>query len=241
MCLGDQHVVGLARVLSKLGYCSRTEAADLIRAARVTINGRVVRNPEHPTDLKRDVVKVDGQRAVAAERVYVALNKPRGLVTTARDEQGRETVFQCFANADLPKLQPVGRLDKASEGLLLFTNDSAWAAGITSPDSEITKVYHVQIDRILDEASLVKLRHGVKDNDEWLKADAVELLRTGEKQSWLAFTLSEGRNRQIRRMVASVDAEVRRLIRVQIGPLKLGELLKGDWRKLSRAEVQSLR
>src|SRR6476620_9705898 len=139
---------GLARTLSKFGACSRTQAAQYARDGRITVNGRVVRDPEAPVDAERDRIALDGREIRAAERVYLMLNKPRGYVTTASDEHGRETVYTLLSDADLPWIAPVGRLDKASEGLLLLTNDSAWAARVTAPESHVEKTYHVQIDRV---------------------------------------------------------------------------------------------
>lgn len=168
------------------------------------------------------------------------LNKPRGLVTTVKDEQGRDTVYRCFAGADLPWLAPVGRLDKASEGLLLFTNDPAWAAGITDPNSGQSKTYHVQIDRLPDAALLASLEDGVALGDACLAVKSARCLRSGDKNSWLEIVLDEGRNRQIRRMLAALDATVLRLVRVAVGGLNLGDLPKGRWRMLTGPEIDSL-
>ncbi len=168
------------------------------------------------------------------------LNKPRGLITTNADEKGRETVFSCFEGATLPRLTAVGRLDKASEGLLLFTSDSQWANAITDPQTHLDKTYHVQMDRVADEALLVALRQGVEDDGESLAVKKVSLLRSGERTSWLEIVLDEGRNRHIRRMLAAVGAEVRRLVRVRIGPLQLGDLPKGQWRELTVTEAQGM-
>lgn len=236
---------GLARVLSKQGLCSRSTAADWIREGRVRVNGRVVRDPEHPVDMARDAVRVDaaqGEDAAPPRRVYLALNKPRGLVTTARDEQGRDTVYRCLDGAGFGWLAPVGRLDRASEGLLLFCNDPAWAAAITSPDTGPDKTYHVQVDRIPDAALLRQLETGVPDPDGGapLRAKSVALLRAGEKNAWLAVVLDEGRNRQIRRLLAAIDIGVLRLLRVAIGELALGELAKGAWRELTTDEAAAL-
>ncbi len=154
--------VGLARALSKLGYCSRSEAADLIRAGRVSLNGKVRRDPEARVRLERDRMEVDGQALATAARIYLMLNKPRGVVTTASDEKGRQTVY-AFLDSALPWMAPVGRLDKASEGLLLLTNDSEWAAQVQAPSSHLNKTYHVQIDRVADAALLESLSRGRKD------------------------------------------------------------------------------
>jgi 23S rRNA pseudouridine2605 synthase len=168
------------------------------------------------------------------------LNKPRGLVTTRNDERGRATVYQCLADASLPWLAPVGRLDKASEGLLLFTNDSAWAAQITNPATGLDKTYHVQIDRVPDEVLLTKLASGAPIEGDWLRFKSVRCMRSGLKNAWLEVTLDEGRNRQIRRVLEAYDVSVLRLVRVAIGTLALGELEKGHWRLLSEPEIASL-
>lgn len=233
---------GLARVLSKLGLASRTVAAQWIRDGRVSVNGRVVRDPEAPTRLDGDQIVVADQAVVAAERLYVMLNKPRGLVTTASDERGRETVYRCLVNSGLPWLAPVGRLDQASEGLLLFSNDPGWAAEITegSKGRVVTKTYHVQIDRIPDADLIKALQAGVVDGAEHLGAVSVTLIRQGAKNAWLEIVLDEGRNRQIRRLLAAHGIGVLRLIRVAIGALTLGTLAKGQWRQLSDAEARAL-
>jgi 23S rRNA pseudouridine2605 synthase len=168
------------------------------------------------------------------------LNKPRGYVTTASDERGRDTVYTLLDAAELPWLAPVGRLDKASEGLLLLTNDSAWAARITAPESHVEKTYHVQIDRLPDLALLASLKRGVEEDGERLLAQNVSELRRGEKNAWLEIVLDEGRNRQIRRLLAAHGVGVLRLVRVAIGPVALGTLAKGAFRALHAAEVTAL-
>lgn len=238
---------GLARVLSKRGVCSRTEAARWIAAGRVSVDGRVIHDPEFPiVDNGSQRIAVDGHDLAAAARLYLMLNKPRGLVTTARDEQGRDTVYQCFQGAQLqgrplPWLAPVGRLDQASEGLLLFCNDPGWAAAITDPQSGPDKTYHVQIDTIPDDALLSALVRGVEHEGDLLRAKAVRLLRAGERNAWLEIVLDEGRNRQIRRLLGAFDINVLRLVRVAIGTLELGDLGKGQWRSLAADEVARLR
>jgi 23S rRNA pseudouridine2605 synthase len=231
---------GVARVISKLGLGSRTQAAQWVREGRVRVNGQVVRDPELAVRQGLDRIDVDGHAAARAKRVALMLNKPRGLVTTARDEQGRATVYSCFADAALPWLAPIGRLDKASEGLLLFCNDPVWAAGITDPNSGPPKTYHVQIDRLADAALLKDLEQGVVTNGERLTVRSARCLRSGEKNAWLEITLDEGRNRQIRRLLEAFNVSVLRLVRVAIGRLLLGELAKGQWRMLTQQEMDSL-
>ena len=234
--------IGLARVLSKRGLCSRTQASAWIQAGRVQVDGRVVRDPEFPTIAGRHRIAVDGRGIdeTPVQVVHVMLNKPRGLVTTLSDEQGRDTVYRCFDGADLGFIAPVGRLDKASEGLLLFTNDPQWAAGITSPESGPDKTYHVQVDCIPDATMLALMQTGVASEGETLKARSVQLLRAGEKNAWLEVVLDEGRNRQVRRLLAALDIGVLRLLRVAIGTLQLGELPKGQWLLLTAGEVAAL-
>jgi 16S rRNA U516 pseudouridylate synthase RsuA-like enzyme len=153
--------VGLARALSKLGYCSRSEAAGLIRTGRVRLNGAVARDPETPVRLERARIEVDGQLLAIAAKIYLMLNKPRGVVTTASDEKGRQTVYG-FLDDALPWVSPVGRLDKASEGLLLLTNDSEWAAQVTAPETHLDKTYHAQIDKVADGKLLQSIEKGIK-------------------------------------------------------------------------------
>jgi 23S rRNA pseudouridine2605 synthase len=168
------------------------------------------------------------------------LNKPRGLVTSTSDEQGRDTVYRCFDGAGLPWISPVGRLDKASEGLLLFSNDTSWSARITAPESRIDKTYSVQIDRVASSDDLTRMQHGVDIDGERHAVKRASLLRSGGKNSWLEIVLDEGRNRQIRRILSSFDITVLRLIRVRIGALELGDLAKGQWRNLEANEVSTL-
>ena len=231
---------GLARVLSKRGICSRNQAAQWIAAGRVRVDGRVVRDPEFPVVQGRHAIDVDGEPLPSIARHYIALNKPRGLVTSTRDERGRDTVYRCLEGSGLPWMAPVGRLDRASEGLLLLSNDPAWAAAITDPATGPDKTYHVQIDRVPDGRLLEAVRAGCVEGGDHLSAKTVRLLREGTRNAWLEVVLDEGRNRQIRRLLAAFDLSVMRLVRVAIGPLDLGGLAKGAWRPLSRDEVAVL-
>jgi 23S rRNA pseudouridine2605 synthase len=232
--------VGLARALSKLGYCSRSRAAELIVAGRVKLNGTLRRDPETPVYPGKDRIEIDGQVVAATSKIYLALNKPRGVVTTAADEKNRETVY-AYLPEGLPWIAPVGRLDKASEGLLLLTNDSEWAARITAPETHLDKTYHVQIRPIAEEKLLQSLRNGIRTSDgEFLRVKKVRTLREGERHSWLEIVLDEGKNRHIRRMLEELKTEVLRLVRVAIGPLALGNLSKGATRPLDQGEKQAL-
>jgi 23S rRNA pseudouridine2605 synthase len=232
--------VGLARALSKLGYCSRSQACDLIRAGRVTLNGGICRDPEAPVRAERDRIEVDGGPVAADAKVYLMLNKPRGVVTTASDEKGRETVY-AYLDETMPWLAPVGRLDKASEGLLLMTNDSEWAARVLAPETHLDKTYHAQIAVVADAGLLASIAAGVRSKDGlFLRARSARILRGGDKNSWLEIVLDEGKNRHIRRMLAQLGIEVLRLLRVSIGPLRLGDLPKGGSRPLTDVEKWDL-
>jgi 23S rRNA pseudouridine2605 synthase len=234
--------VPLARALSKLGICSRAQAEEAIRGGRVRVNGRIVTNGTRRVVPETDAIVMDGTAATPpASRTYVMLNKPRGVLTTRSDPQDRATVYDHLTDPALPFLGPVGRLDQASEGLLLLTNDTQWGNAITAPTSHVRKTYHVQVSRVPDGALLDALRAGITtDEGDVLRAAQVDVLRAGERHGWLVVELEEGKNRQIRRMVEACGAEVLRLVRVAIGPLALGELAKGEWRHLTPAEVEAV-
>ena len=234
--------LGLARVLSKMGIASRTAAAVLIEAGRVSVNGQVLRNPEARINMARDRIALDNTLLSEIPKRYIAVNKPRGLVTTASDEQGRATVYECLNEADQHAwLAPVGRLDKASEGLVFFTNDTAWAQRILDPASHLPKTYHVQVSRLFNEDEMAQLQHGVAlDDGVFARAKQARVLRSGQKHCWLEIVLHQGINRQIRRMLAVLDADVLRLIRVAIGPVVLGTLPKGQSRPLMEDELTQM-
>ena len=190
-----------------------------------------------------DRIEIDGAPISEAARVYIALNKPRGLVTTRSDPQGRPTIYECLDDASLPFLGPVGRLDKASEGLLLLTNDSRWSARLLAPDSHVDKTYHVQVRGAGLDSIVERMGAGIVEHEtnERLSLKRVSLLRTGSRSTaWFEITLDEGKNRHLRRIFAQLNVEVMRLIRVTIGSLVLGKLAKGGWRFLSDEEVRAL-
>ena len=204
------------------------------------VNGRVRRDPEWRVDLRGDRFAVDGQAVGREAKVYLMLNKPRGWVTTVSDEKGRSTVCQCLAGQGLPFVAPVGRLDKASEGLLLLTNDTQWAARLTDPATHLDKLYHVQVDCLADERLTRRIEAGVTVQGDCLAAKRAGLLRQGTRTSWLEIVLDEGKNRQIRRLLAALGVGVLRLVRVAIGPLPLGNLPKGAFRRLTAEEAGRL-
>ncbi|MGD9583344.1 MAG: pseudouridine synthase [Lysobacterales bacterium] len=232
---------GLARILSKRGIVSRSQAALWVRAGRVRVDGRVQHDPDMATAVDARI-EIDGAIAAPCERVYLAMNKPRGLLCTRSDERGRATVYSCL-DAQLGQwLAPVGRLDQASEGLLLWSNDPEWAAAITDPHCAIEKTYHVQVRPPPTPAQIAALVSGVAVMAVALpwRARSARLIRSGGKTAWLEIVLDEGRNRQIRRMLEALDLCVERLIRVAIGRVVLGDLAKGQTRALSDAEVVHL-
>jgi 23S rRNA pseudouridine2605 synthase len=210
----------------------------------VTVGGKIRRDPETPVSGERDQIAVDGTLIEPQPKIYFMLNKPRGVVTTASDEKGRNTVYALLHESSAsgavqpgetpPWVAPVGRLDKASEGLLLLTNDSEWAARIAAPATHLEKTYHVQVGVIADEEFIRRLVRGVKiEGGEVLRAKRARRLRAGQKNCWLEIILDEGKNRHIRRMLEAIGVEVLRLIRVAIGPLKLDDLAKGKHRALT--------
>ena len=204
------------------------------------VGGKTVRDALLRIDPDRDRIAVDGERVVAERKVYLMLNKPRGLVTTRDDPEGRGTVYGCLEGLGLPFVSAVGRLDKASEGLLLMSNDTRWANGLLDPASHVAKTYHVQIAAAPDEAMLERFRQGAVVDGELLTASSIALLRSGGRTAWLEIVLDEGRNRQIRRLLGAFDIEVLRLIRVAIGGLQLGDLAKGKARHLTAEELTML-
>ena len=245
---------GVARVISKRGFCSRSIAENLVREGRVSLRGKIVRDPETPA-YENDEIAVNGKLIEAAQKFYFAMNKPRGIVTTASDEKGRKTVMdlfreqyaKIFPGKPVPHIAPVGRLDAASEGLLLFTNDTQWADTLLDPrDSgsgagmtKHIKIYRVQVAGKPSDDDLAKMEKGFNvlprvfgESEEFMHAERAVLHSEGEKNCWLEITLSEGKNREIRRMLAHLGYEVMRLVRIQFDKYTLGDLKSGEIREL---------
>ena len=252
---------GVARVISKRGFCSRSQAENLVREGRVSLRGKIVRDPDAPA-YENDEIKVDSKAVTANAFVYFMMNKPRGYVTTASDEKGRATVMdlfrerfcKMFPGKPVPHISPIGRLDAASEGLLLFTNDTKWADVILSPGTESginstkdpvkepthTKIYRVQVAGHPTAEDLRKMEEGFNvpprvfgEKEEFMHAVRTVFHRESDKTSWLEITLDEGKNREIRRMLAHLGYEVLRLVRIKFCNYELGDLKQGEIKQIS--------
>ena len=230
----------LDRALSKAGLGSRTEARRWIGTGRVKVNGRVIQTPDHWVDIDRDKIHLDGKPIQQREKIYLLLYKPKGYLTTYKDPEGRPTVYDL-----MPDLKawvfPVGRLDLDSSGLLVMTNDTALAEQLTNPDYKVPKTYLVKSATLLSDEQLDRLRVGVELSDGPTRPSVVQRIRDGGKHSFLEITISEGRNRQVRRMLEAIDSKVLKLVRTAIGPLRIADLAIGKYRPLAPAEVDSLR
>ena len=229
----------LERVLSKAGVGSRVDARSWTHAGRVRVNGQITRNPDLWIDMKRDRVLFDGKPLVARERIYLLLYKPPGYLTTYKDPEGRPTVYDLTADAGT-FLSPVGRLDLDTSGLLLMTNDNQFAERVTNPTSHVPKTYLVKASAVLTDTQLQQLRDGIELADGPTRPALVTRLRDSGKYTHFEITLTEGRNRQVRRMVEALEAKVLKLVRVRIGHIAIGRLPIGKWRLLTAAEVASL-
>ncbi|MEO6709940.1 MAG: pseudouridine synthase [Planctomycetota bacterium] len=236
----DSNRKTLDRALSRAGVCSRVVAREWIAAGRVRVNGAPALSVEQWVDTSRDELAVDGKRVSAKQRVYLALNKPKGVLTSHGDPRARRTVYDLLGELDL-WVVPVGRLDRDTSGLLLLTNDTDWAEAITSPAHHVPKTYRAEVAPRLAEEGLERLRRGLELEDGPTRPATVTRLRDAGGISILEITISEGRNRQVRRMLRAVGARVRSLKRVSIGAVLLGELASGKSRSLTRAEVDLLR
>lgn len=229
----------LDRVLSRSGVGSRTDARRLVAERRVAVNGRVVTDPERWIDPESDRVALDGEPLSPAPRVYLVVHKPKGYLTTYRDPQGRRTVYDLLPPGDR-YLFPVGRLDLDTSGLLLMTNDSAFAEALTDPSHGVPKTYLVKASKVLTDEQLDGLRTGVMLKDGSTRPSRVKRLREPGSRASFEITITEGRNRQVRRMVEAQGAKVLKLARVAIGELRIGELPQGAVRSLLADEVRRL-
>lgn len=229
----------LERFFSKAGIGSRTEARSWIGEGRVRVNGKIIRNPEHWIDLERDRVALDGKPIRPQTKVYILLYKPKGYLTTYRDPSGRPTVYDLIGGVKT-WVAPAGRLDLDTSGLLLLTNDTDLAERLTNPDHQIPKTYQVKASTLLTEDQLETLRQGVQLSDGPTRPAQVTRLRDSGKYTHLEIVLSEGRNRQVRRMIEAIGSKVLKLVRTAIGPIRIGSLPIGQWRMLEAAELAQL-
>jgi pseudouridine synthase len=229
----------LERVISKSGAGSRTEARSWIHAGRVQVNGKTIQNPDVWIDFARDRITLDGQPLVRQKRVYVLLYKPTGYITTRKDPEGRPTVYDLIGDVG-QFVSPVGRLDLDTSGLLILTNDTQFAERLTNPDHHVEKTYLVKCSTLLADEALARLRHGVTLSDGPTRAAKVRRVRDSGKYTHLELSISEGRNRQVRRMIEAVGSKVLKLVRTAIGPVTFGDLQIGKWREMTPEEIAAL-
>jgi 23S rRNA pseudouridine2605 synthase len=237
---GNRKIKTLERVFSKAGLASRTDARDWIKKGRVRVNGKIFRDPDHWVDLENDRVTLDGKPLRSAAKSYILLYKPKGYLTTYRDPEGRPTVYDLLAEAGM-WLSPVGRLDLDTSGLLLMTNDTDFADRVMSPEHKVAKTYELKASELLTDDQLEQLRRGLILDDGPTRPALVRRLREHPRYTHLEITITEGRNRQVRRMVEALGAKVLKLVRTAIGPVRIGDLPIGKWRELTPEEVQTLR
>ena len=230
--------VPLDRALSKLGLASRGEARELIRAGRVAVDGRTKTDPLHEVIPERIRIEIDGRPVQRPEPLTILLHKPRGVVTTRSDPQGRSTVYSCLAGLDA-HVVPVGRLDAATSGLLLLTNDTRFADWLTDPRNEVPRVYVVTVRGELNDETARLLEKGIEDAGERLAARRIAVRKRSRRETHLIVELTEGKNREIRRLFAAAGHEVTRLKRVSFGGLELGGLAPGTWRVVPAEELRA--
>ena len=229
----------LERVLSKAGLGSRTEARSWIGAGRVKVNGKVIQTPDHWVDLERDRVTFDNRPVRRQEPLYLLLYKPTGYVTTHKDPDGRPTVYDLLGEVD-QWVAPVGRLDLETSGLLLLTNDTQFAEALTNPEYKVPKTYLVKSSTLLSDEQLERLRRGVELSDGLTRPAVVQRLRDSAKHTFLEITITEGRNRQVRRMFEAIESKVLKLVRIAVGTIRIGDLAIGRYRPLTAEEVSTL-
>jgi pseudouridine synthase len=226
-------------VFSKAGAGSRTDARSWIGNGRVRVNGKIVLNPDHWIDPGKDRITLDGIPLKDAKRVHILLYKPKGYVVSYGDPDGRPTVYDLVRDAG-QWLSPVGRLDLDTSGLLILTNDTQFAERIMNPAHKVPKTYQIKASTLLTDEQIARLRSGVELNDGPTRPAIVERLRDSGKYTHLEMTITEGRNRQVRRMLEAVDSKVLKLVRTAIGGIRIGHLQIGKWRALTEEELRML-
>lgn len=227
----------LDRVLSRFGIASRTEARDAICAGRVKVNGRIMRNPDRWTDPRLETIHIDGERARQARKTYLLFYKPKGVITSHGDPAGRKTVYDCLGPG-VPWVVPVGRLDKDTSGLLLLTNDTDFANHVTNPASGVRKTYLVKANTLVSDELIDRLGQGLTlRRGDRAQPHSVRRTEDRGKYSWLEIVLTEGKNREVRRLLEAVGLKALKLVRTRIGPCTLEGLQVGQWRNLLRSEI----
>jgi 23S rRNA pseudouridine2605 synthase len=231
----------LDRVLSHYGLASRTAAREAILAGRLRVNGRVIRDADFWVKPATDVIQLDGKRLKRERRTYLLFYKPKGVITSHGDPAGRRTVYDYLGELG-QWVSPVGRLDKDTSGLLLLTNDTEFADFVTNPASRLPKTYLLKTNALMPDEIVAKLASGVEmKRGDFARAESVRRVEDRGKYSWLEMVLTEGKNREVRRMVEAVGFKVLKLVRTRIGPLGFGSLQVGQWRELSPAEVAAVK
>jgi 23S rRNA pseudouridine2605 synthase len=229
----------LDRVLSKAGIASRTTTREWIQQGRVKVNGRVIRNPDHWVETAKDAVHLDGLKVREEKKIYVALNKPTGVVTSFGDSRNRPTVYDFIKELDR-WVFPVGRLDMDTSGLLILTNDTEYGEALLQPESKVSKTYYGKVAGVVSVDEYFKIAFGIDIGRGETTAPAiVREVRATDKYTWFELTITEGKNRQVRRMFEAIDHAMLKLVRVRIGPLELGDLPPGKFKVLSRREALS--
>jgi 23S rRNA pseudouridine2605 synthase len=230
----------LDRVLSRAGIASRTTTREWIAEGRVKVNGRVIRNPDHWVEGGKDVVHLDGLKVREEKKIYIALNKPAGVVTSFGDNRDRPTVYECLKGLDR-WVFPVGRLDMDTSGLLILTNDTAFGEALLSPESKVPKTYYVKVAGTVTGDEYLKLSQGLDiGRGETTGPAMVRETRASEKYTWFELTITEGKNRQVRRMCEAIEHPVLKLVRIRIGDLELGNIPIGQFRRLEAADLRKL-
>jgi 23S rRNA pseudouridine2605 synthase len=236
----SKSVMTLDRVLSRFGLSSRTVAREAISSGRVKVNGRVMRDPDHWTDPGKDTIHLEGTRLKQARKIYLLFNKPKGVITSHGDPDGRKTIYDCL-KPDVPWVSPVGRLDKDTSGLLLLTNDTDFANHVTNPESHVPKTYLVKANMLVSDEIIASMAQGIElKRGDWAKPESVRRVEDRGKYSWLEIVLTEGKNREVRRLLEAVGLKVLKLVRTRIGPCKLEGLQVGQYRNLLNSEIALL-
>jgi 23S rRNA pseudouridine2605 synthase len=227
----------LDRALSRFGLTSRSDARDTILSGIVKINGRVVRDPSIWVNSKEDAIHINGNRLKQSKRRYLLFYKPKGVITSHGDPDGRRTIYDCLGR-DFPWVSPVGRLDKDTSGLILLTNDTDFANYVMDPASKVPKTYLVKANELVTDGQLTTMAGGLElSKGEWARPQSVRRIEDRGKYSWLEIVLTEGKNREVRRLMEAVGLTTLKLVRTRIGPCTLEGLQSGKWRDLLKSEV----